>query len=108
MRLSAKTGLGLDVLKERIVDVVVKPLSPLSASHEAAAGVLVTNIRHKAAIDNAVGALDRTSDALNSGLPLEIVAIELRNALDRLGEIVGAVTTEDILNRIFSQFCIGK
>ncbi len=108
VRLSAKTGLGLDVLKERIVDVVVKPLSPLSASHEAAAGVLVTNVRHKAAIDNAIGALDRTSDALNSGLPLEIVAIELRNALDRLGEIVGAVTTEDILNRIFSQFCIGK
>lgn len=108
--LSAKTGSGLDVLKERIVDVVVKPrsLSPLSASHEAAAGVLVTNVRHKAAIDNAIKALDRTSDILVSRQPLEIAAIELRDALDRLGEIVGAVTTEDILNKVFSEFCIGK
>lgn len=108
--LSAKTGSGLDVLKERIVDVVVKPrsLSPLSASHEAAAGVLVTNVRHKAAIDNAIKALDRTSGILVSRQPLEIAAIELRDALDRLGEIVGAVTTEDILNKVFSEFCIGK
>jgi tRNA modification GTPase len=41
-------------------------------------------------------------------MPLEIVAVEMRDALDRLGEIVGAVTTEDILARIFSEFCIGK
>jgi tRNA modification GTPase len=40
--------------------------------------------------------------------PLEITAMELREALDRLGEIVGAVSTEDILERVFSEFCIGK
>jgi len=46
--------------------------------------------------------------ALTEDQPLEIIAIELRNSLDSLGEIVGAVTTEDILNKIFSDFCIGK
>lgn len=108
--LSAKTGFGLDILKERIVDVAIKhpSSSNLSVSHETAAGILVTNVRHKTAIDNAIKALDRTSEVLVSRRPLEIVAIELRDALDRLGEIVGAVTTEDILNTVFSEFCIGK
>ena len=46
--------------------------------------------------------------AIGTDKPLEITAIEFRDSLDRLGEIVGAVTTDDILNRIFSDFCIGK
>jgi tRNA modification GTPase len=48
------------------------------------------------------------SSALTENQPVEIIAIELRHSLDKLGEIVGAVTTEDILDRIFSDFCIGK
>jgi tRNA modification GTPase len=46
--------------------------------------------------------------ALTENQPIEIIALELRDSLDKLGEIVGAITTEDILERIFNEFCIGK
>jgi len=114
LRISAKTGAGLDLLKEAIIDVGIG--HPIKASGErnpigqleGSDGVIVTNLRHKVAIDNAFNALNNASAAIQSSLPLEIVAMEMRDGLDRVGEVVGAVTTEDILNRIFSEFCIGK
>ncbi len=108
--ISAKTGSGLDSLKDKVLRLAMtrtgkpQPGSPFDESP----GVIVTNIRHKMAIDSAVDALNRGAGALSTKMPLEIVAVEMRDALDRLGEIVGSVTTEDILNRIFSEFCIGK
>ena len=71
-------------------------------------GVVITNLRHKTAIENAQAALNRAIFALTKNQPLEILALELRDSLDRLGEIVGVVTKEDILNKIFNDFCIGK
>lgn len=121
LKISALTGSGLDALKNKILDIfLVRSQKPVRAtlsedsyrevrSHfDESNGVIVTNIRHKVAIDNAVNALDNASTALSPVQPLEIVAMEMRDALDRLGEIVGVVTTEDILNKIFSEFCIGK
>jgi tRNA modification GTPase len=114
VKISAKTGDGLELLKEAIIDVGIG--HPLKARGEQSVigqleesnGVIVTNLRHKVAIDNALNALTNASAAIQSFLPLEIVAMEMRDGLDRVGEVVGAVTTEDILNRIFSEFCIGK
>lgn len=106
--ISAKTGLGLDTLKDKILDVSLISSSRQCSPSSEVAGIIVTNVRHKVAIDNAIASLTRAFDALESNQPLEIVSIEMRDALDRLGEIVGVVTTEDILNRIFSEFCIGK
>lgn len=100
--MSAKTGQGLEELRDAIVDLTVRK------GIEGSGGVMITNLRHKVAIDNAISALRRASMDLKDSQPQEIVAISLREALDHLGEIVGAVTTEDILNRIFSEFCIGK
>jgi tRNA modification GTPase len=114
LRISAKTGDGLDLLKKAIIDVgighAIKARGERSAigQLEGSNGVIVTNLRHKVAIDNALNALNNASAAIQSSLPLEIVAMEMRDGLDRVGEVVGAVTTEDILNRIFSEFCIGK
>ena len=108
--ISSKTGSGLDSLKDKILTLSLtrtenaQPESPFDESP----GAIVTNIRHKIAIDSAVAALNNGASSLRAEMPLEIVAVEMRDALDRLGEIVGAVTTEDILNRIFSEFCIGK
>ncbi|HXX82235.1 MAG TPA: tRNA uridine-5-carboxymethylaminomethyl(34) synthesis GTPase MnmE [Thermodesulfovibrionales bacterium] len=114
VKISAKTGSGLDLLKEAIVEVSIGHRSKTRAERsdigqlEGNSGVIVTNLRHKVAIDNALIALTNASAAIDSSLPLEIVAMEMRDGLDRVGEVVGAVTTEDILNRIFSEFCIGK
>ncbi len=109
LNISAKTGAGLDLLKDKIVNNSSGSRNTgIKGSFDGSEGIIVTNIRHKFAIDHAVGALNKAVDDLQSNQPLEIVAVEMRDALDRLGEIVGAVTTEDILNRIFSEFCIGK
>jgi tRNA modification GTPase len=99
-RVSAKTGEGLDALKEGVFNSCMK-------TGGRGEGVIVTNLRHKGALDASGKALRAARDAIENQ-PLEIAAMELREALDSLGEIVGAVTTEDILNRIFSDFCIGK
>lgn len=102
IRISATSGSGLDSLKDKLVEISIgnKPSGE--------GGSVITNVRHKIAIDSAMNALERASEALNTHSPLEIVALEMRDGLDRLGEIVGAVSTEDILDRIFSEFCIGK
>lgn len=105
LRISAKTGAGLDLLKEMLVDVSSVRSHRLFGEN---VGVVVTNLRHKTAIDKAVASLDKAIKGLQASLPLEIIAVEMRDALDRLGEIVGVVTTEDLLDRIFSEFCIGK
>ena len=108
--ISAKTGAGLGPLKDLIVNIALAgSRQSLSGGHyDESGGVIVTNVRHKAALDSAADALKRAADALRLHQPLEIAAIETRDALERLGEIVGAVTTEDILEKIFSEFCIGK
>jgi tRNA modification GTPase len=68
----------------------------------------VTNIRHKTALDKTSSSLERALGLLSAGQPLELFSIELREALDSLGEITGIVTADDILEKIFSTFCIGK
>jgi len=102
LNISAIRGDGLDELKKRIFD------SCLTNWKEGREGVVVTNIRHKRALETALSSLSIARKGLLEDAPLEIVSLELRDSLDRLGDIVGAVTTEDILNKIFSDFCIGK
>lgn len=100
--ISALCGAGLEELKDLIFSSSLKDLK------EEKEGVLVTNLRHKIAIENAATSLGRALSCFEKNKPLEIVALELRDSLDRLGEIVGAVTTDDILDSIFQNFCIGK
>jgi tRNA modification GTPase len=102
VRISALLGEGIEDLKLLIVRL------NLRNGKEAREGTVVTNIRHKQAIDRAAAALGRAADVLASGSPLEIFAIELREAAAGIGEITGEVTTEEILKRIFDDFCIGK
>lgn len=102
MNISAITGKGLDELKSMIFDSCLKNWK------EQREGIIVTNLRHKIAIQAAHDSLEKALKSMEANQPIEITAIDLRDALDRLGEIVGAVTTDDILNRIFSDFCIGK
>jgi len=102
VEVSAKIGIGLDALKEEIFRSCVKAPSSLSE------GVVVTSLRHRLSLDRAAARMNAALDAIERDEPLEIVALEMRESLDALGEIVGAVTTEDILDRIFSEFCIGK
>ena len=69
---------------------------------------MVTNLRHRDALARARESLNLSRHALESGKSAEFVAVDLRAALDSLGEIIGVTTTDDILNSIFFNFCIGK
>jgi tRNA modification GTPase len=102
IHISALTGEGIEELKSVLLR------SNLKNWREEREGVVVTNIRHKAALDKSCSALERALEILREKGPLEIFSIELRDAMDSIGEITGTVATEDILNKIFNDFCIGK
>jgi tRNA modification GTPase len=69
---------------------------------------VMINARHQDALQRAREAIGRTVAALRDGLGLELAALDLRIAANAVGEIVGKTTTDDLLDAIFSQFCIGK
>ncbi|MBF0465332.1 MAG: tRNA uridine-5-carboxymethylaminomethyl(34) synthesis GTPase MnmE [Nitrospirae bacterium] len=102
LRISAKTNEGIGALKDMIFSIVA------GNSPEVKNGVLITNVRHKRALDECLFALARAATLLSDSMPLELVAFELRTALNTISEITGVVTTDSILDSIFGRFCIGK
>ncbi|MBI4823907.1 MAG: tRNA uridine-5-carboxymethylaminomethyl(34) synthesis GTPase MnmE [Nitrospirae bacterium] len=107
LRLSAKTGDGMGKLKEAIFGSVMG--NGVRGSNKGGVrDTLVTNIRHKGQIDTSIKWLNATVNAIEKNEPLEIVEMELREAVKSLSELTGKLTREDILHRIFSSFCIGK
>ncbi|OQW35666.1 MAG: hypothetical protein A4E19_21480 [Nitrospira sp. SG-bin1] len=100
--LSVRSGEGLEALKDAIREQFVTP------SFDASEGVVVTHVRHRMALERADVSLQQSLASIERGLHAEFVAVDLRGAADALGEIVGAITTDEILDRIFSEFCIGK
>ena len=101
IRLSAKTGEGIRTL-----------VAALSRSVDATAAyrgeAIVTNQRHYHALCEALTALDAALDGLHHGLTSELLSEDIRAAINHLGEITGEITSNDILQNIFSKFCIGK
>ncbi|MDA1190360.1 MAG: tRNA uridine-5-carboxymethylaminomethyl(34) synthesis GTPase MnmE [Candidatus Poribacteria bacterium] len=93
---------GLDTLAEAIVEAA------LGGDSLGAEPPAVTNLRHRAALREAVEALRHVEASMASAESPELIAVDLRGALNALGLIVGETVTDDILDRIFSQFCIGK
>ncbi len=102
VKVSAKTGEGLDHLTSVIQSVCLKE------GLEATPSVLVTRLRHKASLEHAHRSVEEAMRSLERKESGECVALDIRAALDALGEITGTVSTEDILDRIFQDFCIGK
>ena len=106
--ISAKTGWGLDELRKTLAELGRKITGDGDET-------LVTNIRHYEALAKASTALTRVRSGLGGGLhygsqplPPDLVAQDLREALYHLGEIVGEISTDEVLGSIFSHFCIGK
>ena len=99
---SCATGTGLEPLKDAIKECL------WSGEIKAEMLQVMINSRHQEALKRAREATLRTVDALRSGLTLELPAMDLRIAANAVGEIVGKTSTEDLLDSIFSQFCIGK
>ena len=87
-----------------LADLIARRAAALSDGE----GVLLSRARHLRGVVGALDAVDRALDGLDLELEHELLAIDVREAIDALGEVVGRVSTDDILNKIFSEFCVGK
>lgn len=102
IRASMLMGKGLDELESAIADLFLK--GNVSINNE----VLVTSIRHKSLLDMAIGSLKDARNAYETGMPLDMITIDIKNAAECLGQITGESVSEDVVHEIFSRFCIGK
>ncbi len=100
--LSAKLDDGIGLLKSALVDVASASFGGLTDS------VHVGNLRHVNALKSSMDSLDRAYSSIIASVPMEFVSMDIRTAANHLGEITGEFTTDEILNNIFSKFCIGK
>jgi tRNA modification GTPase len=94
---------GIDDLKKTIYNSLVHRDVRATPEH-----LIVANIRHKTTLTQVRDNLSNVAKGLEEGISLEFIAFEFRSALDALGELVGETVTEEVLNRIFEKFCIGK
>jgi tRNA modification GTPase len=102
VEVSCASGAGLDALQKAIASMITKD-GIASAEHGWA-----VNERHRRELELARTSLDRALETAGRGMSPELIALDLRDALDHIGMIIGATYTDDILERIFSEFCIGK
>lgn len=104
--ISALKSIGIEELKDEVYKEAVG--HAFAPSLDTAPGEVVVSARHKIALERCLEGIQKTEKALKGGLAREFVATDLRWSIDRLGEITGETTTEDILEEIFNNFCIGK
>ena len=103
---SAKTGEGIEACRRLLSDALAMP------EHQSAADAVLLTARHRQAVESAMASLSRcmaeASELEETIDSADLIAFELREAMESLGSICGSVTTDDLLGRVFSSFCIGK
>lgn len=102
IKISALNYIGIETLYQEITDLF--QLNEINLDNE----VVITNIRHKNLITKAIGNVKKAKDTVKEKMPLDIIAIFIKDILEDLGNITGEVVSEDIINEIFSKFCLGK
>lgn len=102
IKVSALNNLGIDKLYEKITDLF--NLDQINLDNE----VLITNLRQKNLITKAIEHIQETKNTMSNNMPLDIVAISIKEILEDLGSITGDEVSEDIIDEIFSKFCLGK
>ena len=99
--ISARSNIGVEELKDSLLETVnIKNLNTNET--------ILTNIRHVEALKNTESSLNRVLENVDNPITSDFLAMDIKQALHYLGEIVGEVTTDDLLDNIFSKFCIGK
>ena len=99
--ISAKRSIGIETLRDRLRSLI-------DTTAVDAGSIVVSNMRHYEALSRAYEALKDAQRAIDGGLPADLVSEDIRTILHHLGEITGDITSDDILQSIFSTFCIGK
>ena len=102
VKISALKNIGLDELRNQIFDIIY------NGHCKTPEGIFITRERHRELLSKSQDSLNKVINAINQNLSSEFIAADLRLSLDSLGEITGETYSEDVLNRIFQEFCIGK
>lgn len=102
IRISAKTGEGIQELENKIEEMF--NLKKLETENE----FIITNIRHRDLINKTKIGLEQAKNTVITGLPIDMISINIKDAITSLGEILGESVSEDVLDKIFEKFCVGK
>jgi len=105
-----KTFIEASMRTKKGIDELYLTISKMFAINEIDIGkdTVITNIRHKNQIHKALESIDRAIDICLNQMPIDIIAVEIKQVLEDLGDITGDNVSEDIINEIFSKFCLGK
>ncbi len=102
VKISALNNIGIEEIYNKITKMF--NLNEINLDNE----IVITNLRHKNLIHKAMENVEKAKQSLNENMPSDIVAIFIKDILESLGEITGEEVTENIINEIFSRFCLGK
>lgn len=103
LEISAKENINLDKMEDRIYECITK--NDIEDSNEK---LVLTNIRHKTALEKTKESIENIFYTIDSGMPLDLISVDLKEGLDSLSEITGEISSEDVLDHIFAKFCVGK
>lgn len=103
IEISAMNNIGIEDMEENLYKFITEnEVNDTGEKH------ILTNIRHKTALEKTKYAIENIFNTIEIGLPLDLISVDLKEALDSLSEITGEITSEDILDHIFGNFCVGK
>lgn len=103
IEISAKENIGIDEMESRIYSYIVK-----GDIEDNSQKLIITNVRHKSALEKTKDAVKNIFETIESGLPMDLIAVDLKEGLDALSEVTGEISSEDLLDHIFKNFCVGK
>lgn len=103
LEISAKEETGIEDMEERIYNYIL-----LEDVEDSSEKLIITNIRHKSALEKTKEAVENIFETIDSEMPMDLISVDLKEALDSLSEITGEISSEDILDHVFSNFCVGK
>ncbi|MGL4393247.1 MAG: tRNA uridine-5-carboxymethylaminomethyl(34) synthesis GTPase MnmE [Fusobacteriaceae bacterium] len=103
IEISARENIGIEEMEEKIYRFVVG-----EKVEDSSQKLVITNIRHKSALEKTKDSVNNIFETIEAGLPMDLIAIDLKMALDSLSEVTGEISNEDLLDHIFKNFCVGK
>ena len=103
VEISAKDNIGIEDMQKKIYSYIVE--EDVENSSEK---LIITNIRNKTALEKTKDAIRNIFETIDMGLPMDLISVDLKEALDSLSEITGEISSEDILDHVFGNFCVGK
>ncbi|WP_319369795.1 tRNA uridine-5-carboxymethylaminomethyl(34) synthesis GTPase MnmE [uncultured Ilyobacter sp.] len=103
IEISATENLGISDMEDEIYKYIVS-----GQVEDSSQKLIITNVRHKSALEKTKQAVENILETINMGLPMDLMAVDLKEALDSLSEVTGEISTEDLLDHVFSNFCVGK